>query len=213
MRRSMVVLLLCFCLCAGAVLSCGGCVSVGNSPDARFYMLDSPVSVQGSGDQISGVPDGTVISVGPVKIPAYLARPQIVTRDRNKRLVIAQFDRWGESLDAAMARRINEELAGMFPTAVIETFPWNFFVSVRYQVIVELLDWDARLDENLGLVVQWSVLDVKAKDVVMTKRSAFNEPIGSATYEGLTDALSVAMTSLSRQIAEAVAGLAGKAGE
>ena len=204
MKRSKGIPLLCVCLCAGMVLSSGGCVSVGNTPESRFYMLDGLEGDRGARDDISGFPAGTVVCVGPVKIPAYLARPQIVTRDKSDRLVFAQFDRWGESLDGAMARLINEELAGMFPGVTIETFPWSFFISVRYQVIVELLDWDARLEEDLKVVVQWSILDVAGKNVILTKRSAFSQPIKPHTYEGLADALSVIMMSLSGQMAEAL---------
>lgn len=195
------------------VLSCvifalllSGCLSVSSSPASRFYLLRSAEK-----DRITpkfDITPNTIIGVGPVKIPEYLDRPQIVTQDENNMLTFAQFDRWGEPLDAALARLINENLTAMLPVTTIEMFPWNILIPVRYRLITDVIQLKSELDKDLFFVVQWSVIDLEKKNVVFTKRSQFREPVIPHNYAGLTDALSAVCTSLSSEIAEAVAKVA-----
>ena len=72
-------------LLAGALLlvlaACGG------SPPTQFYTL--------SGMQLPpGNPNtrGTVVGVGPVTLPEYLDRPQIVTRTSGNRVTLANYE-------------------------------------------------------------------------------------------------------------------------
>src|SRR5262249_23921679 len=67
----------------------------GASRPARFYTLD-PVQVRDSPGSTS---TDAVLAVGPIDLPDYVDRPQIVTRTGSNELVIAEFDRWGGSLD------------------------------------------------------------------------------------------------------------------
>lgn len=189
--------------CMILVLFLGGCVSVSNSPQSRFYTLQSVDK-----DQIIrkfDIAPHTVIGVGPVKIPEYLNRPQIVTRDKNKMLIFAQFDRWGESLDAALQRLINENLTVMLPGATIEMFPWNILIPVRYRLVADVIQLESEPDKDLFFAVQWTVIDLDKKNTVFTRRSEFHQPISPHNYAGLAEALSVACASLSSQMAEALA--------
>jgi uncharacterized lipoprotein YmbA len=70
-----------------------GCMSVPNSPTPRFYMLQAVNENQVS--KKTNIASDVVIGVGPVKIPEYQDRPQIVTQDKEEMLKFAQFDRWG----------------------------------------------------------------------------------------------------------------------
>lgn len=188
-----------FCLAFTVFLS--GCVSPSESPSPRFYTLQPADK-----DKITQRFDtaaNTVIGVGPVKIPGYMNRPQIVTRDKNKMLKFAQFDRWAESLDTALTRLINENLTIMLPQATIELFPWNLLIPLRYQVIADIIKIESQLDGDLILVAQWSIIDLDKKTAVFTKRSEFLQPINPHNYAGLAEALSIACTALSSQIADA----------
>ena len=88
------------------------------SPTPRFYML-SAINENQVSKKINITP-GVIIGVGPVKIPEYLDRPQMVTRDKEGMLKFDEFDRWGESLDLGMARLIREDLTAMLPEDKID---------------------------------------------------------------------------------------------
>lgn len=193
-----------FCgVCLVFVLS--GCISVPNSPTPRFYVLEAIYENQVS--KKINIAFDVFIGVGPVKIPEYQDRPQIVTRGREKMLNFAQFDRWGEPLDLGVARLIRENLMVMLPGAKISLYPWNPSVAVKYQVAVEIIQLDSELDKDLFLVSQWLVIDAQNAKTIIIKRSEFRQPIIPQNYSGLVKTLSTACASLSSEIAEALAEL------
>jgi len=190
-------------LCLALVLS--GCITIPNSPTPRFYALQTVYKNQVS-EKINIASD-VLIGIGPVKIPEYQNRPQIVTQGKEKMLEFAQFDRWGESLDLGMARLIREELTAMLPEAKFTLYPWNSSISVKYQVVVEIIQLDSDLDKELFLAAQWLVIDMPLRKTMIIKRSEFRQPIIPKNYSGLAKTLSMACASLSSDIAEALAAL------
>ena len=178
-----------------------GCVSIPNSPTPRFYAL-STVDGKNEIKKINTVSD-LIIGVGPVKIPEYQDRPQIVTITKEKTLQFAQFDRWGESLDVGVVRLIREDLTAMLPKAKLILYPWNPLIPVKYQVTVEVVQLDSELNGDMFFVVQWMIIDLPNSKTVMIKRSEFRQPIIPQNYAGMAQTLSTACASLSGQIAEA----------
>lgn len=186
----------------------GGCISLPNSPRSptpRFYML-SVINESQVSQKIKITP-GVIIGVGPVKIPVYLDRPQIVTRDKKGILKFDEFGRWGESLDLGLARLIREGLTAMLPGTKLTLYPWNPTTAVKYQVVLELVQLESELDSDMVFVVQWTVIDVQNSKTLIIKRSEFRQPIIPHNYHGLAQTLSTACSSLSDQIAEALAPL------
>ncbi len=192
-----------FLLCAAVVLIgliLNGCVSVSSSPNPRFYMTSS-ISKEQAVEKFD-IASGVIVAVGPIGIPEYQDRPQIVTRNKNGTLSFAQFDRWGEPLDSGIARLINDDLASLIPAASFQTFPCNFAIPLDYQVIVEVTQLDSELEKDIVFSAQWSIIDAENRKLLLTKRSQFSEPINPHNYFGLSRALGAVCFSLSREIAE-----------
>lgn len=181
----------------------GGCLSISNSPVPRFYSLRAIDYTE----EIKkfDISSKVIIGIGPVEIPEYQNRPQIVTQDKNGMLVFAQFERWGESLDTGLARLILENLTLMLPQAEFQIFPCDFTIPLDYQVLVNVVQLESQLDKELSLVAQWTIIDSKTKTMLITKRSEFHQEINPHTYSGLTQALSRAGALLSNEIAENLA--------
>ncbi len=197
-----------FCTVASGVclaLVSSGCISVPNSPTPRFYLLQG-VSENQISKKINILSDA-LIGVGPIKIPEYQNRPQIVTQDKERMLKFAQFDRWGEFLDLGVARLIGDDLSVMLPGAKFTLYPWNSTITVKYQVVVEIVQLDSELDKDLFLVAQWLVIDAQNTKTMIIKRSEFRQPIIPQNYSGLAKTLSTACASLSSEIAEVLATL------
>ncbi len=187
------------------VLFLSGCISMSSSPTPRFYMLH--VGHKNQANKKINIVSNQFIGVGPVKIPEYLNRPQIVTQSKEKMLNFAQFDRWGEPLDLGMVRLIGEDLSVIFPGAKFTLHPWNLSIPVKYQVVVEIVQLDSELDKDLFLAAQWLVVDVQNMKTMIIKKSELRQPIIPHTYSGLVKTLSMACASLSNEIAEALATL------
>mgnify|MGYP000004657022 CR=1 FL=1 len=82
-------------LCSGLILV--GLVGCATTPSSNFFVLSAgEVPTQGS-------PSGIALSIGPVDLPRYLDRPQIVSREGDNRLEVDEFNRWGGALDDVSA--------------------------------------------------------------------------------------------------------------
>jgi len=191
---------------AVCILVLAGCISVPNTPAPRFYSLE-PIGANQAAPKFNIAPN-IIIAVGPVRIPEYLNRPQIVTQNEDKMLTFAQFDRWGEPLELALMRLISADLAVMLPAASIEVYPWSLAIPVKYQVLVDVAQLDSQLDGDLFLTVQWSIVDTLSNKMILTRRSEFRNPVNPHNYSGLAKTLSTASASLTLEIAKAVTSLA-----
>jgi len=182
-----------------------GCISVPTSTEPRFYMLQAlDKSEVKNHYQIAS---GTVIAVGPVRIPHYLDRPQIVSQNKNTTLEFAQFDRWGEPLNQSFKRVISEDLSLMLPEADIEKYPYNSLIPVKYQVIFEVLEMKNDINGETSLSVQWSIIDVKYNKVMVNKKSLFSRPVDPKDYQGLVKAINAECVLLSDEVAASLASL------
>lgn len=183
----------------------GGCIGMSKSPSPRFYDLQAMAGNEEN--KKYNVPSSVIIGIGPVKAPEYLNRPQIVTVDENNMFSFAQFDRWGEPLDLALLRLFANNLSALMPTVNIAASPWNLALPVKYQVIMDVVRLECRLDKDVSLAVQWSVIDLENKRMVLTKRSEFSRPIDPRNYAGLVKTLSLECAELSGEIAESLSSL------
>ncbi len=178
-----------------------GCVSLPTSPSSRFYMASS-VSKEQPVEKFD-ILFGVIVAVGPVRIPAYQDRPQIVTKNDDGTLSFAQFDRWGEPLDSGISRLINEGLTSLLPSANFQILPYSYSaIPLDYQVIVEVIQLDSQLEKDMIFTAQWSIIDAKSRKLLLTKRTQLSEPINPHNYSGLSKALGVVCFSLSKEIAE-----------
>jgi uncharacterized lipoprotein YmbA len=185
-----------------------GCLSIPNSPVPKFYTLRSAASFGES--KKFAITSKPIIGIGPVEVPEYQNRPQIVTRDKFGMLTFAQFERWGEPLDSGLERLILENLVLMLPQADFQIFPCNFSIPLDYQVIVNVVQLESQMDKDILLTVQWTIVDAKTKKMLLTKRSQIRQGINPHTYSGLTQALSRACTLLSSELAENLAMLSNQ---
>ncbi len=177
-----------------------GCAT---SQSSKFYMLES---MSGTIPVDGGAPFDRSVSVGlgPVTIPDYLDRPQIVTRTNQNSILLAEFDRWAEPLSGTVTRTLAENLSSLLHTDNVVPYPWPGSVDVEYQVLVELYRFDGVLGEKAILDAQWSVLGKRGKKVLLLKRSIFVEPTREGSFASLVSAESRALDNLSREIALAL---------
>ena len=85
-----------------ALLALSGCAS---SPPTRLYVVPSLTDTATAPPL---APHDLTLGVGPVTLPPYLDRPQIVTRAGRARLILAEFDQWAAPLQDTVARVLAE---------------------------------------------------------------------------------------------------------
>ena len=116
-----------------------GCFSP--QPDrSKFFVLapsaDAANSVAPAGLGASSA--ATIIGLGPIKLPDYLDRDEVVTRVGPNRLELSDQDRWAEPLDNNFKQVIAQDLTQSLGTHSITFFPWPGTTRVDYQVRIDV---------------------------------------------------------------------------
>lgn len=176
-----------------------GCASTEPS---RYYLL-SPAP---GGSETKSPPDAPCVSliIGPVRLPEYTNRPQIVTRSTRNELYRAQFDLWAEPLSDTFSRVLAENLTRMLCTKNVSLFLWNSTAPVDYRVAMEVIRMDGSLGREAVLEVWWTIGSGQDSKVLKSKQSRFAEPVKGQGYEALVEAHSRGLESLSREIAQEI---------
>src|SRR5262245_5502556 len=125
--------------CGVALLLLTGCF--GSTPPTHFYLLP-PLTSPDTASPVSAGQREVTLAVGPVTVPPYLDRPQIVTRTSRAKLTLADFEQWAGPLADTIARVLSEDLALLIPTERVVLYPWPRTIDPDYQIIVEVLQFD-----------------------------------------------------------------------
>lgn len=182
-----------------------GCVSLRDTPAPRFYSLQA-VGLQEALKKFD-TKDRMIVGINIVRLPQYLARPQIVTAGADGTFKFSQFDRWVEPFDFELTRAIREDLSAMLPDASFAVYPWTTATPVKYQLSVEIIKLICDLDRDLYLKAQWSIFKPQTSELLVMKVSEWRQPVATRDYSGLAKSISQACASLSEEIAQALASL------
>jgi uncharacterized protein len=186
----------------GASLIVGGCAS----QPSRFYLLSAVPNTETASLEMSGQ-QGPTIGVGPVTLPRYVDRPQIVTRTSPYELKVAEFDRWAEALDTNFTRVLAENLSILLPTARVVMSPWPRAIPIDYQVTVDVTHFLSQVGGDSLLIADWTLFKGEGQDALTSGRSRFSASPGGQDYAAIVAAMSQTVASLSREIATAVRGV------
>jgi uncharacterized lipoprotein YmbA len=143
------------------------------------------------------------ISIGPIELPDYVDRSQIVTQISPNKLRLAEFDQWAEPLKENFSRVLMENLSILLCADPITLYPSRGPIDTDYRVEVEVIRIGGRLGEQADLVARWIILEEKDGTVLFTWKSKISSPVEGDDYEALVAAQSQTIEALSRHIADA----------
>ncbi|MDR3556946.1 MAG: PqiC family protein [Syntrophobacteraceae bacterium] len=199
-----------FAVAVIALTALGGCA---RSAPITYYILRSlPGPAPAAKTSTPGL--CTVVAVGPVTIPAYLDRPQMVTRTSPETLQFAEFDRWAEPLDKNLSRILADDLSALTSGSHVCVFPWPRSVAVQYQITLNVVQMEKIPGDKVILDASWRVFENNGKKLLVMKRSSLTEPVeANAGFSAIASAQSRAVEALSREIAAVLASLPVTAGK
>jgi uncharacterized lipoprotein YmbA len=191
-----------------------GCLSLEPRPDpSRFFALTSLPRTSQRAKEDGPPPNAPFLGIGPVKIPGYLDREQVVTRISQNRLAIAENDRWAEPLEENFSRVLSENLSILLQIDRIAPYPWERSQRPTYQVQVDVLRFEPKQEETVELWARWTILDGGRK-IVISKESYLTQSAKNKSTEASVAAMSETVAELSRDMADALRSIAnGKKAE
>lgn len=188
-----------------------GCSFLEPKPDpSRFFALAS-LPRTGQRAQDAAGTNALALGIGPVKLPGYLDRQEIVTRVSQNRFAVAGNDRWAEPLEENFWRVLSQNLSILLQTDRIVAYPWERSQQPTYQVQVEVLRFELNAEQVVELWARWSIMD-SAKKTISLKESYLTQPARDKSTEAAVTALSETVADLSREVADAIRAIGGGKG-
>jgi uncharacterized lipoprotein YmbA len=183
--RGLVLLIASLCLTA----------CVGTSAPTVFYQLQvSPSNI------LTTVNKGPVVGVGPVAVPEYLDRPQIVVRTGTSRRDISEFHRWVEPVADGIKRSLTIILANELVSNQVYWLPRSDTrVPLDFRVAIDLARFDGQFNEEVVLESRWTLFNKEDKPL-LTRVTVIRQPISGTRYEALVAAMNQSLLSLGQEI-------------
>lgn len=187
------------------LLLLAGCAET--SP-TRFYTLskvDSPATAPAN-----VAANRLAVAVGPVTLPQYLDRPQVVRRSGPNTFDLAGFDSWGEPLEDMFPRIVAQNLSALLATDRVFVIPRRRLPTVDYQVEIEVLRFDADVGGDAVLVARWEIFDGDGRQLRLDKTTVSEPvagPVVGEAYEPVVAAMSATAAAFSRQLAQTIQSL------
>lgn len=197
-KRFCCIASLCLFIFPGFVIGCAG-----TSAPSRFYTLRS-LGDQKPAQIVPSAAQSVSVGIGPVVIPDYLDRPQIVVRTGQNELHLSEYDRWAGSLQDDIARVLAEDISVLLSGDQVAVFSRRWDLSMDYTVEIDITRFDIMPGNNVSLKAQWSIFDREGRSAIAIRESVVSEPISDGDYSGKVAAMSQALERLSADIAEAI---------
>ena len=166
------------------------------TPPTQFYTLASLSQPQSS----EAASEGITLALAPVSLPAYLDRPQIVTRLDATRMQIADFENWIEPLDSLIQRTLASNLQSDAGIRQVIRLPQRYTVEFDRGVEINLSRFETDQEGAAWIDADWLVIDGEERKLAR-RVFARQEPVPEP---GNTAERSLAMSTLLDELSEAI---------
>jgi len=181
-----------------ATLAVIGCSS---APTTSYYTLNTlPAATAHSSSDL-------VLAIGPIDLPEYLQRPQIVTRPEGNRLLVDEFNRWGGSLEEEIDRVLAQRLGGLLGTQRIYSYPSRIVADLDYRVSINVRAFDGTLGQTVTFDVAWSIINEHNSQVIHSDQAHYQATVTGSDYNAYVAALSDSLEQFSHDLAVDVAAV------
>ncbi len=170
-----------------------------SSPPVRYFSLN-PIDADFRQDP----DDAVMLGLGPIRMPDYLNRSQIVWRGDNAEIRVNEFSRWSEPLTKSLLRIVSTDVDNLLQGVVVVVFPYEPFVrdQVDYRLVGDVNRFDADSTGRIVLEVQWGIADVEGGVVVPVRRNRYQAQASITDDPGaVVAAMNDALAQFSRDIA------------
>jgi len=147
-----------------------------------------------------GTPVPLVVGVGSLTLPDYLDRAQIVTRQGEHHIALAELDRWGEPLRDGIVRTLRLDLATELGSESVVADARHGAADVDLVVSVEVLRFERVSSVGVEVAARWWVRDGRSGARLIDRESHIRLALSHADAEAAVASFSQALATMSHQI-------------
>ena len=168
----------------------------GSTPRSDYYVLSSDAA-----GKIGN--EGPSLGLGPITIPEYLKRREMVRDRQSHKLNFAEFDRWAEPLDSGILRVTVLNLSKLLNTQQIQPFPFRRSSLPDYAISIAVIELGTHGTTAL-LVTEWRVSNPVTGESLSQNIHKFEVSVADTNPETVATAYSELLRQLAVAIADAV---------
>jgi uncharacterized protein len=180
--------------CAAALLA-----ACGTPAKLNYYTLTAQDTLPRAAPSACGLK----IFVGPVTIPEGVDRVQMVMRTSPNQVEIADLERWGEPLKAAIPRLAAETLIRQLGQCDVMTSRQSATLDFDFRVAIDIDRFDFSPAEGAAVDATWTIRGAK-DSTPRTGHTRVREPGGGGDPASMAAAQSRAIEKVAGNIAEAI---------
>jgi uncharacterized protein len=178
-------------------------VACGSSAPANFYLLQARPATSFQGPATDAAEEIS-IGIGPLELPEYLDRPQMVTRSKGNSVKVHEFERWAEPLVEGVSRVVSDNLADLLLSEQIAIHPWHSPLKVDYRLSLTFTRFEGAADGSISLAGRWVFYNTEKNKVILRQPFKLSRTAASQRVEALVDGQNQLLAELCEGIADAV---------
>lgn len=151
----------------------------GTSPPVRYYSLETGTVPESQDEQ-----GALVLGFGPLRVPEYLNRTQMITRGDGTELNVHEYDRWAEPVEEAIHRVSAARLDSRLEGVIVVAYPYLQALPVDYRLLGQVDRFDADASGDVVLQLQWTVLDGDHASLIPPRRDRYEARASDAANPG-----------------------------
>jgi uncharacterized lipoprotein YmbA len=175
------------------------------TPSVNYYIIDSLAAEKNLSDTVAE-PESWTIAIGPVRLPEYVNRVQMVVRNGSSELEVSEFHRWANYPDRLVQQVLEDNLQVLVPGARVMSNPLPVGLKPDVTLAVRFGELVGTADKTMRLRATWTVRGEGEPPTERSWRTHISEPISGTGFKALAAAHSRALEALSREIASALNG-------
>ena len=180
------------CLCLmGLVAACGS--------KEQYYRLDASAAASTGGSS------GLSVAVGPVSLPSYIDRAEVVFASGPNEFQVPSDALWLGSLQENISRALAADLGRILPSRNVRAGLERGF-SPRYRVALEIRQFHGISGREAILDLSWKIESGSSGQTISRHSGVFHQPIPGDGYAALVEAESRLLEQCARAIAASLRG-------
>ncbi|MEI6985758.1 MAG: PqiC family protein [Rhodospirillaceae bacterium] len=192
-----------------SILLTAGCATL---PPPNLYVLSSPLAATTpAAATAAATPASTprlnrplMVALGPITVPDYLDRTDIVRRATDNRMATEDGARWAEPLRSGLQRALVADLAGRLGSGYWVTISGTRSADVDFEVPLDVETFEPDATGRVVMIASWEIRTVRdganVMRQVMRQRVNFEHAMAVPGVEAQVRAMSAAVADLGASI-------------
>lgn len=145
---------------------------------------------------------GMAVGIGPVDLPGYVDRAELVFQSDANEYQVPSKVRWAGPIGENFTRVLAADVGRRLGSGNVLPTPWPANAKLRYQVSVQVRQFHAVSGGDAVLEATWRVEEPTTRQIIRTRNGSFHERIAGDGYGPVV----AAESRLVAQLATAICG-------